>query len=72
MVNSELRPRETGIQLHPEISHTARGTEILGNFALRICGARANWEMGNFTDQEIVRIRELVGDAQVVSLFACP
>ncbi|KAI1300349.1 GMP synthase [Xylaria venustula] len=56
-----------GIQLHPEISHTNRGTDILANFAIKICGARPNWEMGNFTEKEIIRIRKLVGDtAQVI------
>ncbi|KAI0392396.1 GMP synthase [Xylariaceae sp. FL0594] len=56
-----------GIQLHPEISHTDRGTDILSNFAIKICKARANWEMGNFTEKEIIRIRKLVGDkAQVI------
>ncbi|KAH8172108.1 glutamine amidotransferase class-I domain-containing protein [Sarocladium implicatum] len=56
-----------GIQLHPEISHTARGTEILSNFALKVCGARADWEMENFTEKEIIRIRKLVGEnAQVI------
>ncbi len=53
--------------MHPEISHTARGTDILANFALRICGARADWKMESFTEKEIIRIRKLVGDtAQVV------
>ncbi|KAL2111140.1 hypothetical protein VUR80DRAFT_239 [Thermomyces stellatus] len=56
-----------GIQFHPEISHTARGTDILANFALGVCGARADWEMENFIEKEIVRIRKLVGDtAQVI------
>ncbi|TGJ84827.1 hypothetical protein E0Z10_g3907 [Xylaria hypoxylon] len=56
-----------GIQLHPEISHTNRGTEILANFAIKICKARPNWEMGNFTEKEIIRIRKLVGEkAQVI------
>ncbi|KAJ3524418.1 hypothetical protein NM208_g12066 [Fusarium decemcellulare] len=56
-----------GIQFHPEISHTERGTDILANFALKICGARANWKMDNFLEKEIVRIRKLVGDkAQVI------
>ncbi|KAI1736923.1 GMP synthase [Xylaria scruposa] len=56
-----------GIQLHPEISHTNRGTDILSNFAIKICKARPNWEMGNFTEREIIRIRKLVGDkAQVI------
>ncbi|KAI1814110.1 GMP synthase [Poronia punctata] len=56
-----------GIQLHPEISHTNKGTDILRNFAIKICKARASWEMGNFTEREIIRIRKLVGDkAQVI------
>lgn len=59
-----------GIQLHPEISHTARGTDILGNFAINICKVRAEWEMENFTEKEIIRIRKLVGEnAQVVSII---
>ncbi|KAF5621831.1 GMP synthase [Fusarium sp. NRRL 52700] len=56
-----------GIQFHPEISHTERGTDIIANFALKICGARADWKMDNFSEREIVRIRKLVGDkAQVI------
>ncbi|PHH83421.1 hypothetical protein CDD83_2987 [Cordyceps sp. RAO-2017] len=56
-----------GIQLHPEISHTSRGTDILNNFATKICNARPNWEMENFTEKEVARIRKLVGDkAQVI------
>lgn len=67
LVKNELIVLATGIQLHPEISHTARGTDILGNFALGVCGARADWEMESFTEKEIIRIRKLVGDtAQVV------
>ncbi|UKZ47406.1 GMP synthase (glutamine-hydrolyzing) [Trichoderma virens] len=50
------------------ISHTlSGGTDILANFALKICGARADWKMDNFLENEIVRIRKLVGDnAQVI------
>ena len=63
--------RAIGIQFHPEISHTERGTDILANFAIKVCGAKADWQMDNFTEKEIIRIRNLVGDkAQVVcSLF---
>ncbi|ODA84223.1 hypothetical protein RJ55_02741 [Drechmeria coniospora] len=56
-----------GIQFHPEISHTERGTDILANFALKICGARADWKMDNFLEGEKARIRKLVGEkAQVI------
>ena len=50
-----------GIQFHPEVTHTPRGNEILKNFAVGICGATQNWSMHNFIDQEITRIRKLVG-----------
>lgn len=56
-----------GIQFHPEVTHSIRGTEILKNFAVNICGARQNWKMSKFIDQEITRIRNLVGPtAQVI------
>lgn len=56
-----------GVQFHPELEHTPRGTEILRNFAIDICGAQANWVMKDFIQKEIVRIRHLVGDrAQVI------
>lgn len=40
---------------------TPKGTELLKNFAVGICGATQNWTMGNFVEQEIARIRKLVG-----------
>ncbi|KAF2754555.1 GMP synthase subunit B [Pseudovirgaria hyperparasitica] len=51
-----------GIQFHPEVTHTPRGTEVLKNFALGICKAKTDWTMGKFVDQEIQRIRNLVGE----------
>lgn len=50
-----------GIQFHPEVTHTARGTQLLENFAVRICQAGQNWNMRNFIETEIERIRTVVG-----------
>ncbi|KAH0526200.1 hypothetical protein TsFJ059_009555 [Trichoderma semiorbis] len=56
-----------GVQFHPELEHTPRGKELLRNFSVDICGAQPNWEMSDFIEQEITRIRKLVGDkAQVI------
>ncbi|CAJ0550465.1 Ff.00g103950.m01.CDS01 [Fusarium sp. VM40] len=55
-----------GVQFHPELEHTPRGTELLFNFSVNICGAQANWKMGNFVELEIARIRELVGPKALV------
>lgn len=51
-----------GIQFHPEVTHTPRGTKVLENFAVGICGAKQDWNMAKFADQEIARIRALVGE----------
>lgn len=51
-----------GIQFHPEVTHTPLGLKVIENFAVHICKARQNWTMQKFRDQEIARIRQLVGD----------
>ena len=51
-----------GIQFHPEVTHTPKGTHLLKNFAVNICKATQNWTMSKFVDQEIARIKALVGE----------
>jgi GMP synthase (glutamine-hydrolysing) len=51
-----------GIQFHPEVTHTPKGTHLIKNFAVNVCKANANWTMSSFVDKEIARIRELVGE----------
>ncbi|OJJ75438.1 hypothetical protein ASPBRDRAFT_116373 [Aspergillus brasiliensis CBS 101740] len=55
-----------GVQFHPEVTHTPLGATILKNFAVDICGAQQNWTMSRFVDQEITRIRKLVGETDHV------
>jgi len=50
-----------GVLFHPEVAHTPRGGEILHNFLFDICGCLPDWTPGHFIDQEIGRIRALVG-----------
>lgn len=58
---SNVEQQIWGIQFHPEVSHTTKGTQLLENFAVKICGASTNWNMKNFIGTEIERIRQLVG-----------
>jgi GMP synthase (glutamine-hydrolysing) len=55
-----------GVQFHPEVAHTPSGARILGNFVLRICGARADWTVGNFISSRIAAIKEEVGTSHVI------
>lgn len=49
------------IQFHPEVVHSECGAQILSNFALKICGASNEWNMKNFAELEIAKVREIVG-----------
>ena len=48
------------LQFHPEVVHSECGGEILKNFALHICGADNSWNMKNFAEFEIAKLREKV------------
>jgi GMP synthase (glutamine-hydrolysing) len=55
------------VQFHPEVAHTPRGAEVLGNFLFGICGCEGDWSMASFVDQSIADIRAQVGeDGRVV------
>ena len=58
--------RRFGLQFHPEVAHTPRGTEILRNFLFRICGCRADWSMESFADREVKAIAARVGSERVI------
>ncbi len=51
-----------GIQFHPEVAHTEHGTTLLRNFVFGVCGAEANWNLADFLDHAIGKIREQVGE----------
>ena len=55
-----------GVQFHPEVAHTPRGRELLANFLFNVCGATPSWTPGAFIEEEVAKIRALVGDAQVI------
>ncbi|MBP6096412.1 MAG: glutamine-hydrolyzing GMP synthase, partial [Methyloversatilis sp.] len=55
-----------GVQFHPEVTHTARGADILRKFVLDVCGCAADWIMGDYIEEAVARIREQVGDEEVI------
>jgi GMP synthase (glutamine-hydrolysing) len=61
----ESRPIHA-IQFHAEVSHTSRGADIISNFLFDICGCTPTWTPGHFIEEEVAKIRALVGDAHVI------
>ncbi|HWB11801.1 MAG TPA: glutamine-hydrolyzing GMP synthase [Pirellulales bacterium] len=55
-----------GLQFHPEVTHTRLGSQMLANFLLRICGCHGRWQLGDFAQETIERIRRQVGDRRVI------
>jgi GMP synthase (glutamine-hydrolysing) len=55
-----------GVQFHPEVTHTVQGRELLNRFVLGIAGAKPDWVMGNYIEEAVARIREQVGDEEVI------
>lgn len=55
-----------GVQFHPEVRHTVKGNEFIGNFLFNVCGCKPTWSMTTFIEDELVRIRETVGDKKVL------
>ena len=54
------------VQFHPEVTHTTQGQAILNRFVLDICGARADWVMGDYIEEAVEKIRQQVGDEEVI------
>ena len=55
-----------GVQFHPEVAHTPRGGEIISNFLFGICKAEPTWTAGAFIEEEIRKVRKLVGKSRVI------
>jgi len=56
-----------GLQFHPEVSHTDKGSRIIQNFLFAVCGIKPSWKMSAFVDSAIEQIRERVGDDHVIA-----
>ncbi|MBS0942295.1 glutamine-hydrolyzing GMP synthase [Leuconostoc mesenteroides] len=55
-----------GVQFHAETTLSENGKQILTNFVKNIAEAESNWDMSGFIDEQIQKIREIVGDKKVL------
>lgn len=54
------------MQFHPEVTHTPLGGQVLKNFVLGVCGCEPSWQLSDFAEATIARVREQVGDRRVI------
>lgn len=67
--NAAMENREKklyGVQFHPEVESTPKGTEILRNFLYNVCGATGDYNLKDLEQQLIANVQKQVGDAHVL------
>ncbi|MGZ0018284.1 glutamine-hydrolyzing GMP synthase [Nitrosomonas sp. wSCUT-2] len=55
-----------GIQFHPEVTHTLQGKAMIDCFVHDICDLGRDWNMPDYVEEAIGRIRATVGNERVI------
>jgi GMP synthase (glutamine-hydrolysing) len=55
-----------GVQFHPEVVHTERGSDLLEAFLYDVCGCRAGWTHVSIIESQVEAIRAQVGSDRVL------
>ena len=55
-----------GVQFHPEVTHTLQGRAIFERFLHVVCGLGAGWNMPDYLEEAVARIRSQVGTEEVI------
>lgn len=67
--NAAMENREKklyGVQFHPEVESTPKGTDILRNFLYNVCGAKGDYTLEGLEQELIVAARKQVGSDHVL------
>ncbi|NYT04237.1 MAG: glutamine-hydrolyzing GMP synthase, partial [Candidatus Methanofastidiosa archaeon] len=55
-----------GLQWHPEVVHTKNGKKILSNFVYDVCNCRGSWDLSDFIEETINKIKNKIGDGNAI------
>ena len=64
-ITADLARHFYAVQFHPEVHHTPNGKTLYENF-VHAAGFTGDWTMGAYREEAIRKIREQVGDKQVI------
>jgi len=54
------------VQFHPEVTHTLKGKEMIARFVHDICGCGRDWNMPDYVNEAIAKVRAQVGSDEVI------
>ena len=54
------------VQFHPEVTHTLKGKEMIARFVHEICGCQHDWNMPDYVNEAIAKVRAQVGSDEVI------
>jgi len=54
------------VQFHPEVTHTLKGKEMIARFVHEICGCQHDWNMPDYVNEAIEKVRAQVGKEEVI------
>ncbi len=54
------------VQFHPEVTHTIKGNEMFARFVHEICGCGHDWNMPDYVNEAIEKVRAQVGKEEVI------
>ena len=54
------------VQFHPEVTHTLKGKDMIARFVHEICGCGDDWNMPDYVNEAIARVRAQVGGDEVI------
>ena len=54
------------VQFHPEVTHTLKGKEMIARFVHDICACGHDWNMPDYVNEAIARVRAQVGGDEVI------
>ena len=55
-----------GVQFHPEVVHTERGSELFDHFLMDVCGCAPGWTHVSIIEQQVAAVRHQVGSDRVL------
>ena len=55
-----------GLQFHPEVVHTDRGSEVFDHFLIDVCGCLPAWTHVSIIEQQVAAVRAQVGSDRVL------